>query len=879
MSSPPPASSGIYRFANWELRQRERALIVDGAPAKLGGRAFDVLLALVERQGRVVPKTELLDAAWPGLVVEENNLSVQISVLRKLLGAGAIANVAGQGYQLAAAPATAAPAPALAGAASPAVPARLFGRDAELAALRSLVGTVPLVSIVGTGGVGKTSVAQAVVANAAGAWRDGVHWIDLSPLRSGARLIAVVAKSLGVFAEESAPDNDDLVRSLAQMQALVALDNCEHLLDEVVTLVGPLLRHGPDLRWIVTSQEPLHLGPEIVYRLGPLEVPLPGAPLDEALRYGALALFGERAKMADRRFELTADRVETAIDLCRQLDGLPLAIEMAAARVATLGLQGVHAQLDQRLRLRAGARDAPLRHHTLLQTYEWSYGLLSPLERCVFRRLEPFAGGFTAPMAQQVCCYLEGEFERPDPWQMLDALSALVDKSLVQLRTATSAGAGDRHDLLESARDFARIQGDAAGETEAVRRRHARAVADGFSTAQHELEHWRDSEWADKYLPERRNVSVALAWACSADEPELLARLVAALAELDTFAQAAAEVTAYPVPMATLERAPVPLRGRAHLELGWAHYLDGNKALGAELTLRALADFEALRDVVGAYGARMNLIRLYEGIPGQETAVRELWNQLEQVDESEIPLRLRLNCRATVALLFDGARDVERLQELRRIAQHAGFDLQAAFCRLNITDALLLLNRFDDAVAACTTMLEAGEPLLRVRAVMNYNRAHALARLGRVGEAAAAARVMLRGLPSYGHLVMDLFAFVAARTGRVEDAGLIAGRSAQVKRDRALHHEESEVGIIGETFERIERALGSERSAALMRQGAGMSTEDALALAFEVAAASPTLRAEDLGVPSDAVATPAPGGEAPSARGARRSTPSGERSP
>ena len=170
----------------------------------------------------------------------------------------------------------------------------------------------------------------------------------------------------------------------------------------------------------------------------------------------------------------------SAVELCRQLDGLPLAIEMAAARVATLGLQGVHDQIDQRLRLRAVTRDAPARHHTLLQTYEWSYGLLAPVEQCVFRRLEPFAGGFTAQMAQHLCCNIEASSERLSSWQVLDALSALVDKSLVQRDQAKAAGAAERFYLLESARDYATLRLEEALELDAVHRRHAEVVADWF---------------------------------------------------------------------------------------------------------------------------------------------------------------------------------------------------------------------------------------------------------------------------------------------------------------------------------------------------------------------------------------------------------------
>jgi hypothetical protein len=571
---------------------------------------------------------------------------------------------------------------------------------------------------------------------------------------------------------------------------------------------------------------------ETVYRLGPLDLPPPDASPALVLQSGAMALFCERARAADRRFELTPERIEMAVELCRQLDGLPLALEMAAARVATLGLQGVHDQIDQRLRLRASLRNAPARHHTLQQTYEWSYGLLTPSEQCVFRRLEPFAGGFTANMAQKLCCGIDGGAGQLDEWSMLDALSALVDKSLVQRSEPGAEGEQERLHLLESARDYARLQLDRAGELAAARRQHAQVVAQAFSNAHEELMQWRDRDWLAKYLPERRNVLVALNWACAEGEPEVLARLVAALAELEALAQRPSELVRMPLPMGRLFDAEPSLRAPAYLGLGWAHFMDGHREIGTTMTLQASTAFQALGVVVGTYAALIRLCRLYNGRPGMESLASQSWAKLRLIDESKVPLRLRVTCWSSLADHAESQRAVDQLSELKFVAEQAGFDSQAAVCMMQITDKLLLKGKFQEVISATDGMFALDAPLLRVPAMILHNRSHALVRQGRIAEAQECSRAMHRAVLGYDYLVLDLFALAAVKQGRHSDAALLAGCSARIKRERGQQDERSEVALIQETLRAIVGELGQQPAESLFAQGAAMPLGQVLPLAW-----------------------------------------------
>ena len=508
LRGPHLTAPAEYRFGDFRLLPQEQQLLRGDAPVALTGRAFSLLLALVEAAGRLVSKDDLMRRIWAGVVVEENNLAVHVGVLRKLLGAGSIATVPGRGYRFALTlQGTNVRAPAANESGNlPAAVAPLLGREADLTALLTCMDQQRLVTVVGAGGIGKSRLALAAGSARLGHWRDGVWWLELAGLGESVLLTSSIAQILGISLQGRESGPAALAAALADRESLLVIDNCEHLLDAVATLVDQLLKGAPGLRVLATSQEPLRLNAEQQYRLNPLAVPADAAT-PGARDFGALALLVSRVRASQPSYALSDHDLPLAIDLCHRLDGLPLAIELAAARVPLLGLRTVHDRLDERFRLlTAGSRTALRRHQTLRAAIDWSHALLDDAQRAVFMRLGVFSGGFTMGLAQALCADAQ-----LDKWDVLDQVAALVDKSLVVL----DGSMGQRYRLLESARAYALEQLAAARLTLPTLRRHAQTMLDFLrrvddANLEGEL---RTDEYAARVLPELDNLRAAHAWA------------------------------------------------------------------------------------------------------------------------------------------------------------------------------------------------------------------------------------------------------------------------------------------------------------------------------------------------------------------------------
>ncbi len=477
----PPLGGRAATFGPYSLFGATRRLLDGDKEVRLGGRAFDLLVALVEGAGELVSKDDLCSRVWPGTFVDDSNLKVQIGSLRRSIGDGQhgqrfIETVTGRGYIFVAPVVLLEEVPAIDDRRPPpparhnllARAVRLVGRDIVLDRLSRLLEAQRLVTIVGPGGLGKTSVALAVAEQENGKHSDGVWLIDLASVASPEQVVSQVAVTLNLEVRAVEPMSE-LLDALRGRNLLLVLDNCEHVVDATSELVHHLLGAAPAIRILATSREPLQVAGERVYPLPPLE----GPPVSEQLsaqqiaRYPAAQLFVERARATMDGFELRDSDAPFLAELCAWLDGLPLAIELLAARTDVFGVRGLASRRNELLALaNRGRRDAAGRHRTLTAAFDWSFDLLSPAEQRVFQRLAVFKGGFTLNAAASVAAELD---ERQ--WQISDQISSLFSRSLIALE---SRDGDPRFRLLEPVREYAIAKLDAGLDRTATHLRHAR---------------------------------------------------------------------------------------------------------------------------------------------------------------------------------------------------------------------------------------------------------------------------------------------------------------------------------------------------------------------------------------------------------------------
>lgn len=509
-------------FGTFRLIPAQRLLLESERAVQLGSRAIEILMALVERAGESVSKEELIARVWPDTIVEESNLKVHIAALRKALGDGRngnryVINIPGRGYRFVASifrpdfdePIPASNASIVQTNRLRAPISRMYGRVDNVAVLLHQLSEHRFVTIVGPGGIGKTTVALTIIDEIAASFTDGVQFVDLARLSDPSLVPSALAALLGIAVYSDPTPN--LVDHLRQKQMLVVLDSCEHVIEAAAALADGLLEYCEGLVILATSREPTQGSGERVYRLPPLECPPASGLLSaaEALRYSAIQLFVERVGAAIDGFQLSDAEAPLIAEICQKLDGNALAIEMAAGRVSTFGIGGVHRRLDDRFRLLKGGRRASLpRHRALSTTIDWSYNLLSEPERTILRRLAVFAGVFTAEAAINITTI--ADMAAPE---VADSLALLVNKSLISADLASSIAI---YRLLDTTRAYALEKLVERNEYDQQARRHAEYYLTICDHAREKSTGQNTPDWVIAYGGLLDDARAALRWAFSA---------------------------------------------------------------------------------------------------------------------------------------------------------------------------------------------------------------------------------------------------------------------------------------------------------------------------------------------------------------------------
>jgi len=501
-------------FGNYRIFPELRILLKNGNKVDLTARAFDVLWVLVKARGEVVTKDELIEQVWAGSIVEENNLQTHISAIRRALkqDRSLISTDFGRGYRLTL------PAPARTNLIlmkekieSPNLPSpltTLLGRDSELRDLQQLITANRLTTITGPGGIGKTRLAIEVARRLLPSFSGRVHFVEMGMIGESDNIWPAIARALGMEATNVGLTAESRI-ALRNQRLLLIIDNCEHLTEAIARVVETLLQIGGELHICITSQEPFGTQGEQIYRIRPLAVPPTDAStMDVVLTHAAAQLFVERSLSYTRDSQLDDATACEIATICRQLDGVPLALELAAARVPTLGVRGVLDGLSDRFRLlTAGQRGALPRQKTLRATVDWSHRLLDETERTLFRRLAVFPAGFTVEAAH---CVSGPEIE--DQWQIIDLLGNLVGKSLLHLDVSAPT---PRYRFLETIRLYALEELADSGETDLTARRHASYFQRISEQGVADWKRQATGDWRQVYRGYVNDVHAALKWAFS----------------------------------------------------------------------------------------------------------------------------------------------------------------------------------------------------------------------------------------------------------------------------------------------------------------------------------------------------------------------------
>ncbi|WP_457390892.1 ATP-binding protein [Roseateles sp. P5_E1] len=814
-------STNRFRFGDYKLLPAERLLFRRGAEVALTARAFELLVAFVEKAGQLLAKDELLRRVWADVVVEENNLAVQVGVLRKLLGAEAITTIPGFGYRFALPVldvAEAAPSEPGLGARGR-LPVRLpplIGRETELGELQALLRDQPAVTLCGGPGVGKTRLAQELALSLRGDHADGAWWVDLTLLREDEPVAAAVARALGL-----PPGPDPLATLAAKLSALallIVLDNAEHRAADVAELVSTLVRDTERVSLLITSQLPLQAQGERVYRLEPL-------PLPDAVRLLAARTGAAEAGVSHR-----------AEEICEALDCNPLAIELAASRLDVLGLDGLAARLHQRLTLLAPSdARSPSRRNALAEALSWSHELLAERERLVLRRLAVFPGSFSLEGAALVLA----DDKLPAAAAVATVLS-LVERSLVSIDRGT---AQRRLRLLETMRLFALDKLAAAGETALAQARHCGGLRWLLDDAYEESWRLPYAAWKSRYEPELPGLWAALAWAGEHDLTGAVALFgAAAPLWMPRATQARPHALALAARLADDTTIAKPELARFWSACARCHSAI-HPGLARDAAERAARLYRELGDERGEYLSLVEHAFNWRVDGPEARAALAAARTLESPGWPAAVLERGLTTEA-VLHLTSGRHDEARrcYQAALALCERGGFDAGVMRARLNLADQARAAGELDLAVQLGEALLaepgDAGD--LACLATIMGNLIGALVAQGRFERARevarqAPARLGRLAVDDQLWVSLDALALLHLQAGRTALAAQLAGAAdREFEAHGQMQRQPNEAADRAMLAAGLAERFSTEDMERLAQEGRRMKLSDAMRAAFEL---------------------------------------------